>query len=179
MEMGEETIDKFVEANKKEESAFIRWGTLRGLSDAEADKILKDPKLRKRCLRSRCAYRDKRCGRPPLHAKCRTVAIGCNDPDLKDLNRSAPTVTKLAFFIVVQVFASGLLDPAGEWQLGSADVDAAFLQGKRQDNCRSGPIYLWPPRDPITSRAKTFGNKLYEVIGNMYGFADAPLIFLG
>ena len=44
MEMDEETMEKFVEANKKEEAAFVRWGTLRGLSDHEADKILKDPK---------------------------------------------------------------------------------------------------------------------------------------
>ena len=113
----------------------------------------------------------------PLAAKCRAVAIGCNDPDLPFLKRSAPTVSKLAFFVVLQVFASGLLDPLGAWTLGSGDVESAFLQGRRQTEGRKGPLYIWPPRDPITSLAGTWPNKLYEVIGNMYGFADAPLIF--
>ena len=93
MNMGDDVVKEFVKANKSEEAKFVKWKTLREMSDKEADKVLSDPAERKRCLRSRCAYRDKRCGRPPLAAKCRAVAIGCNDPDLEFLKRSAPTVS--------------------------------------------------------------------------------------
>ena len=94
------------------------------------------------------------------------MALGCHDLDLKDLKRSAPKVTKCALFELLQVFATGLF--------ASAAVTTKQLSCKATGNNQDAKdlFMSWPPRDPIT-----FKCKLYEVIGNMYGFADAPLIF--
>ncbi|CAE7469062.1 CML10, partial [Symbiodinium pilosum] len=61
---------------------WMRWGGIKPLSHKEADKILSDPKLSKRVLKSRAAYRDKNKGLGEVKAKCRVVLIGCNDPDI-------------------------------------------------------------------------------------------------
>ena len=46
---------------------------------------------------SRNACRDKNRGAgPSVAAKCRTVVLGCLDPDLSQLDRSSPTPTKFA-----------------------------------------------------------------------------------
>ena len=86
------------------------------------------------------------------------MVLGCLDPDLHKLDRSAPTPTKLSEMLVIQTAVSGMnqavqLDKR-TWHLWSGDVSTAFLQGVRL--------------------AGTFPAELYEVLGNLYGFASAP-----
>ena len=54
-------------------------------------------------------------------------------------------------------------------------MKTAFLQGQQEG--RAAPLYLAPPRDPITVRARTFAAPLYEVRGNIYGLANAPRVW--
>lgn len=77
MQRSQTDIDAFVAATRKEYDNWCQWESARPLEPQDANKILRDPVLRRRILLSRNAYRDKPCGRPPLQAKCRTVAIGC------------------------------------------------------------------------------------------------------
>ena len=58
------------------------------------------------------------------------------------------------------------------WNLWAGDVSTAFLQGEPQE--RDLPLFMRAPRDEIQKEAETFPAVLYEVLGNLYGFASAP-----
>ena len=177
LKMDQPSIKAYVEAAQAEERSWIQFGSVRALTDAEAQTILNDKKLKRRILRSRAAYRDKSKGAEALKAKCRVVAIGCLDPDLWTLQREAATPTRQSEFILYAIFLAGangklLGGNTGYWLLWGGDVKTAFLQGDPEE--REQPLYLLPPQDGITKLAKTFTAKLYLVRGNIYGLANAP-----
>lgn len=55
-------IQKFLAAIEKEANSWSEWGPIKPLTEEEIAKIKSDPKLRRRILRSRAAYRDKNRG---------------------------------------------------------------------------------------------------------------------
>ena len=69
-------FDKYVEAARKEHEQWGTWAPVRPLSDEEARKVLADPLLRTRVLKSRACYRDKACCQGALQAKCRVQSTG-------------------------------------------------------------------------------------------------------
>ena len=177
LKMDKLSIKAYVEAAQAEEQSWKQFGSVRPLSDAEAQVILNDKKLKRRILRSRAAYRDKSKGAEALKAKCRVVAIGCLDPDLWTLQREAATPTRQSEFILYAIFLAGangklLGGNTGLWLLWGGDVKTAFLQGDPEE--REQSLYLLPPQDGITKLAKTFTARLYLVKGNIYGLASAP-----
>lgn len=176
MDMKPEVIEAFVEANIKEAKSWESWGSIKALTEEETREVMRSPTLRRRVIPARNAYRDKHRGVPPLKAKCRTVILGCCDPDLAQLDRTAPTPTRLSEAIVIQMATSGMnkrvqLQPKA-WRLWSGDVATAFLQGTPE--ARELPIFMRGPRDPIQHLAGTFLARLYQVVGNLYGFSSAP-----
>ena len=172
----DEEIQSFIEANKKEYASWLSWGSIRPLSDSEIQRVKQDPTLRRRIIPARNAYRDKNRGVPPLKAKCRTVVLGCMDPDMQTLDRTSPTPSRLAEAVVCQIAASGFnkkVQMTGmKWGLWSGDVATAFLQGEPEQ--RPMPLYMRAPRDGIQQKAQTFLPEIYEVLGNLYGFCNAP-----
>ena len=68
---------KYVESAIKEYNGWMDWKGIRPLDQAEANQVWQDPKMRRRILKSRAAYRDKARGQGPLRAKTRVVLIGC------------------------------------------------------------------------------------------------------
>jgi hypothetical protein len=136
----------FLDAIAKEAASWESWGPVRPLTREEASAVLKDKILRKRILRSRLCYRDKNCGRAPLLAKARLVVSGFNDPDLHRLTRNAPTATRMGFFCVLQIAVSNFING---WDLLSADVSTAFLQGSQTQANREQPLFMRPPSDPL------------------------------
>lgn len=58
------------------------------------------------------------------------------------------------------------------WSLWAGDVSTAFLQGSPEP--RQGRLFMRPPRDKIQALAQSFPSELYEVVGNLYGFCNAP-----
>ena len=179
MQQSEEYIQAFVKSAQDEEASWNQWESVRPLSEKEAEHVYSTPHLRKRILKSRSAFRDKNKHIPPLKAKTRVVAIGCLDPDIFSLNRECATPTRQAEFVLLAFFICGknkmLLTQESTWTLWSGDVKTAFLQGQQEG--RAAPLYLAPPRDPITVRARTFAAPLYEVRGNIYGLANAPRVW--
>ena len=132
--------------------------------------------MRKRLVPSRNAYHDKNRGAgPDIKAKCRTVILGCLDPDLHMLNRS-PTPSKLAELVLLQIATaglSGLVELTGlRWSLWSGDVSTALLQGGAPAE-RDQPIWVKPPQDGVQALAKTFAHGLYKITGYLYGLASA------
>ncbi|CAE8672696.1 unnamed protein product, partial [Polarella glacialis] len=172
--MTESDIKCFLEALSKEYGNWVEWGSARSLLSEEARKVMSDPVLRKRVLKSRICYRNKNPG-GVLAAKARCVAIGCGDPDLAQLNRDAPTPTRLSFILILQIYVSGanrkFNDLTDKWFLLSADALTAFLQGTQQRDKR---LFMQPPRDPLVERSGIFPAELYEIVGNVYGLANAP-----
>jgi len=164
----EEIRDEFVKSVSKEEAKWDKWGPVEPVPDDEVDPILEDPMLAKRCIKSRAAYRDKNCGIGDTAAKCRVVVMGCNDPDLASLDRNAPTCSRLSFFVVLQFYISYL---AEGWKLFAGDVEAAFLQGQQKGRT----LFMFPPRDGLIDLAGAFPHRLYRILGNVYGLANAPL----
>ena len=161
------TVDKYLEAAAKEVASFDKWAPIRPVSQELEATIRSDPRRARRVMKARCAYRDKNCGRGDLKAKARIVLSGFRDPDLRKLIRYAATASRLAFFMVLNVFVS-----SENWTLASADATAAFLQGKQSG--RTEPVYMEPPRDPLLNKIGAFVHTLYEVVGNVYGLVNAP-----
>ena len=177
LESPPETVELYVEANRKEFASWLSWGCIAPLKADKIKEIKTTPSLRRRIIPSRNAYRDKNRGAgPTVRAKCRTVVVGCQDPDLATLSRSSPTPSKTAEMILLQIAVSGMNQLVElnnkKWKLWSGDVSTAFLQGTPEP--RSQPLFMRAPRDGIQKLANTFPDELYEVCGNLYGFASAP-----
>ena len=163
----------FVESAKKEHTTWRKWASARPLSKKQVEEILRCPRKSKRILRARGLYRDKSGGRGKRQAKTRVVVMGCNHPDLADIERNSPTATRASFFVLIQIFCTGSL--TGEWIFACADAEAAFLQGQAPDEDET---YMWRPNDPILNAAGAFqDSELWELVGNAYGRADAPWIW--
>lgn len=62
MTMSAAVKDKYVASVVKEYEGWVKWSGIRPLTDAEAEKVFQDPRLRKRMLKSRAAYKDKSRG---------------------------------------------------------------------------------------------------------------------
>lgn len=143
--------------------------------------VLADPEVRKRCLRSRAAYRDKNRGCGELKAKCRVVALGHTDPDLFSLTRSAPTPGRLSEQIMYCMITAGhnaqLGDTGQTWTAWIGDASTAFLQGSQPDGERPLPLFLWPPKDRLIQMTKCWTSRLYRVKGNIYGLSNGPYLW--
>ena len=163
-------ISLYVQANKKEYDSWMSWQSIRALTPTEAAHVRSDPVLRRRIMPSRNAYRDKNRGAgPSVKAKCRTVIQGCHDPDLGLLDRSSPTPTRLAEYVIYEIACAGynqrFQNNKKAWKLWAGDVSTAFLQGQPQPQARDMPIFMRPPRDDIQAMAGAFTSELYEVVG--------------
>eukprot|EP00971_Amphidinium_carterae_P325704 6456102-Amphidinium_carterae.1 len=166
-------VEKFAQAAREEAASWNKWSPLRPLDAAEAERVRSDPQMRKRILRARGLYRDKNNGVGELRAKARIVVQGFEDPDLATVQRYAPVATRLALHTLLQ-FASSSLLSSTSWELVTADVQTAFLQGKQNRAC---PLFMSRPRDPILDQAGVFQDDLSEIVGNVYGLVSAPSTF--
>ncbi len=84
---------------------FIQWGSVKEVANAEAQRSLDDPRLRRCVISVRNCYRNKTPGQE-LTAKGRVVVIGFADPDLTSLRRNSATASRAGFVIVLQLYAS-------------------------------------------------------------------------
>ena len=56
----------------------------------------------------------------------------------------------------------------------------AFLKGQREaaSGERKGRLYMRPPEDPLVTKSGCFREaELFEIVGNVYGLANAPYLF--
>ena len=107
MEMPPPQLEAYKEAVQKEHSSWMEWRSVKALSHQEASDVLKDKTLAKRVLRTRSCFRDKAKGLGPLRAKCRVVALGHCDPDLRRLNRECPTPNRTSEHVLFLVLTAG------------------------------------------------------------------------
>ncbi|CAK9042996.1 Integrase catalytic domain-containing protein (Fragment), partial [Durusdinium trenchii] len=169
--MPKAAYDKFVEAASHEYTGWMQWSTIKPLTLKRIQEIRNDPVLRRRILKSRVAYKDKSKGQGQLRAKARTVLIGRQDPDLKQLTRDSPTPTRLSEMVVMSIATAGancqFNQDGRRWHMWISDAEKAFLQGQQDSTERQGlPIFMEPPSDPIIKDAGAYPCELYEVVGN-------------
>ena len=178
MQMDSTTIELYVNSAANEYAGWLDWSQIRPLSREETKEVFANPRLRKRVMKARAAYRDKNRGKPPLKPKTRVVIIGCGDPDLRQLSRDSPTPTRLSELVILAIAAAGANREFNNdgclWALWLSDAEKAFLQGSQDTSERDGPIFMQSPRDPILEMANAYPSELYEVIGNCYGLCNAP-----
>ena len=67
------------------------------------------------------------------------------------------------------------MNRSDSWCLWCGDVRTAFLQGQQEG--RTQPLFMAPPRDGICVKAQVFSAPLYEILGNVYGLANAPRVW--
>ncbi len=100
---------------------------------------------------------------------------GFTDPDLHRLTRNSPTCVNMAIMATLQVASSGWCHA---WDLCTADITTAFLQGAQEKYERSGKLCMRAPTDPLVAASGSFQEaELYEVVGNFCGLANAPFLF--
>ena len=100
-------------------------------------------------------------------AKARLVVLGFQDPQLTEVARDAPTLTREGRHTVLQVIASYA------WILSSFDIKTAFLRGKADDK---NPLAMEPPTE-LRRKMQLADDEVCALIGNAYGRVDAPLLF--
>ena len=98
-------------------------------------------------------------------AKARLVIRGYTDPDLLTLRAEAPTLSKPARHMILQLAASN------RWTVEVGDVKTAFLQGDKTEVDRD--VYLEPVRE-IMNRMHMNPKQLLKLEGSAYGLRTAP-----
>ena len=100
-------------------------------------------------------------------AKARLVVLGYMDPQLTEVARDAPTLTKEGRHTILQMIASR------QWALSSFDIRTAFLRGRADD---ANPLAMEPPKE-LRQKLQLREDQVCSLIGNAYGRVDAPLLF--
>ncbi|OLP97211.1 hypothetical protein AK812_SmicGene20463 [Symbiodinium microadriaticum] len=175
VELPRAQYEEYLEAIRLECDTWMSWGGIQPVSKKEAKRILGDPKLFKRVMKARAAYRDKAKGVGPLRAKCRVVIIGCADPDIFSISRDSPTPTRLSEALLMTIATAGANRELGftrdRWYLWASDAKSAFLQGTQDTSERAGPLYMLPPKDPLMEETNSFPADLYVITGfTRHGF---------
>ena len=120
---------EFEAAKSKEVNNWLQTGTVMRMFRNELS-----PKQILRC-RWLCVWKPIECpkeqkenGGKSRKAKARLVVLGCMDPQLDTIPRDSPTLGRTSKMLIAQVIASM------HWSLMSFDIEAAFLQGKTQED---------------------------------------------
>ena len=100
-------------------------------------------------------------------AKARLVVLGVQDPNLTEVARDAPTLTKEGRHTILQMISSF------QWELSSFDIKTAFLRGKADEN---NPLAMEPPVE-LRKKLQLGDDQVCKLVGNAYGRVDAPLLF--
>ena len=98
--------------------------------------------------------------------KARLIVLGYEDPQLCELDRDSPTLSKLARMLILQFAASS------GWDIGSFDIRTAFLRGS--DDSRQ--LGLEPPSE-LRNKMKLADNEIVQLLKGAYGRVDAPLLW--
>ena len=100
-------------------------------------------------------------------AKARLVVLGYMDPQITNVVRDSPTLSREGRHTILQCLA------AYQWELTSFDIKTAFLRGKADE---SNPLAMEPPKE-LRQKLNLSEQQVCALVGNAYGRVDAPLLF--
>ena len=166
----EHELADYREALVKEWGVWTKYEAVSPL-DLDASAAVEANFNKARILDTRVCYRNKNAAFPwlPLKAKARLVCRGDRDPDLLTLRRDAPTMTRMALMVILQVAAS-----MSEWFLFNSDITGAFLQGDQGLASRKEPLFLRQPREGLPGLV---AGQLLLVVRGIFGLANSPRLF--
>ena len=104
---------------------------------------------------------------PKFKPKARLVVLGYTDPNLADIPRDSPTMTKLSRMLILQLAASQ------SWNIESFDVKTAFLRGSEQGKRLLG----LEPTIELRQRLKLKQDEILQLLKGAYGRVDAPYLW--
>lgn len=169
-ELNEKEIDEgrkegLRKAKLKEWNKLLQSGAIVVHKGKEAER-LRSSVPRRRVLKSRFVLTEADEGSSPNTSdiKARWCIRGYLDPDLLELDTSAPTLSAEGFSIAMQ-----LMTTFG-WKLTIADVEGAFLRGDDLSPDR-GRLFIDLPPGGIDGYDESC---LVEAVKTVYGLADAP-----
>ena len=99
--------------------------------------------------------------------KARLVVLGYQDPNIEDIPRDSPTLSKTARMLILQTLATHA------WQMLSFDVKAAFLQGQPQE----GRIMGLEPTSEFRQNLQMNDHEILRLNKGAYGLVDAPYLW--
>ncbi|CAE7298082.1 GIP [Symbiodinium sp. CCMP2592] len=152
-------------AKVKEWTKLVNSGAIKVHVGAEASRI-RSGLEKGRLLKSRFVLTEAEAGSSPMadDIKARWCVRGYLDPDLLQLDTSAPTLSMEGFSVAMQLIASQ------KWVLNIADVEGAFLRGDEIDPKR-GKIFIDLPPGGVPGVPE---GSIVEAVKTIYGLADAP-----
>ena len=100
-------------------------------------------------------------------AKARLVVLGYMDPQITNVVRDSPTLSREGRHTILQCLA------AFQWELTSFDIKTAFLRGRADE---SNPLAMEPPKE-LREKLQLSEQQVCALVGNAYGRVDAPLLF--
>ena len=110
---------------------------------------------------------EQQTGQGSHKAKARLVVLGYLDPQLEEIPRDSPTMSKTSRMMVLQLIASE------GWDLMSFDIRAAFLQGQPQSSRVLG-------LEPVPELRKSLclkDEEICQLVKGAYGLVDAPFLW--
>ena len=99
--------------------------------------------------------------------KARLVVLGFQDPNIEEIPRDSPTLSKTSRMLILQTLATHA------WQMLSFDVKAAFLQGKPQE----GRVMGLEPTNEFRQALNLTDQEILKLNKGAYGLVDAPYLW--
>jgi hypothetical protein len=100
-------------------------------------------------------------------SKARLVVLGYQDPNIEEIPRDSPTLSKTSRMLILQTLATHA------WQMLSFDVKAAFLQGKPQE----GRVMGLEPTSEFRQALNLTDQEILKLNKGAYGLVDAPYLW--
>ncbi len=145
-------LEDFRKAKDKEVSSWVR---------ESAVKLVNKEVPANRIMKMRWLYTTKTDG----SAKARIVIVGFTDPDLGQIPKTSPTMSRRTRGLVLTACST-----VG-WTVLKGDVKAAFLQGQESEEQRQ--IFAKPVKE-LNERLGGSEKSLVQIIKACYGLANAP-----
>ncbi len=121
------TADELQKFNRAKQGEINNWLSTQTVKRVFRNQIPEDQILRCRWLLTWKPVEQPPPGEEHQKAKARLIALGYLDPQLENIPRDSPTMSKISRMLVLQLISSE------NWDLMSFDVKAAFLQGTQSD----------------------------------------------
>ena len=162
-ELGNHVKGKLSKAKRKEWDKMIASGAVK-VHAGEAARNLINEVGKHRLLSSRFVLTQDDDMKLADDVKARWVIRGYLDPDIQDLDTSAPTLSSEGLSVTSQLISSN------RWRMKIGDVEAAFLRGDLLHR-EKGKVLVKLPPGGIPGLSE---DSVIELVRPVYGLADAP-----
>ena len=162
-ELNSAELDQFKKAKNSEINNWLSTGTVKRIF---RNQIPEEQILRCRWLLTWKNVEQPAPGENDKKAKARLIVLGYLDPQLEEIPRDSPTLSKTSRMLILQMISSE------GWDLMSFDVKAAFLQGTQ-----SGRTLGVEPVPELIEAMKLKTNEICQLVKGAYGLVDAPYLW--